>query len=76
MRGSASSDADAVYRVMAGRRDVRTGFRRDPIPDDVLRRILEAAHLAPSVGFSQPGDFLVLRDEALRAEVKRLAREQ
>jgi nicotinate-nucleotide--dimethylbenzimidazole phosphoribosyltransferase len=76
MRGSASSDADAVYRVMAGRRDVRTGFRRDPIPDDVLRRILEAAHLAPSVGFSQPWDFLVLRDEALRAEVKRLARAQ
>ena len=74
--GADRSDAEAVYRVMAGRRDVRTGFRRDPIPDDVLRRVLEAAHLAPSVGFSQPWDFLVLRDEGLRGDVKRLARTQ
>lgn len=52
------------------RRDVRTGFRLDPIPDDVLLRVLDAAHHAPSVGFSQPWDFLVVRDLATRERVR------
>jgi len=42
---------DAVYRVIAERRDVRRGFRPDPVPADVLGRVLAAAHQAPSVGF-------------------------
>jgi nicotinate-nucleotide--dimethylbenzimidazole phosphoribosyltransferase len=70
------SDADALYRVIAGRRDVRTGFRPDPVPHDVLTRVLQAAHLAPSVGFSQPWDFVVLRDPSVRTAVKDLARAQ
>jgi nicotinate-nucleotide--dimethylbenzimidazole phosphoribosyltransferase len=61
---------------MAGRRDVRTGFRSDPVPDDVLTRVIGAAHTAPSVGFSQPWDFLVLRDPAARSRIKELATEQ
>ena len=40
----------AVYRVIAERRDVRQGFLPDPVPDDVLARLLAAAHQAPSVG--------------------------
>ncbi|MCW2568773.1 MAG: 5,6-dimethylbenzimidazole synthase [Mycobacterium sp.] len=70
------SDAEALYRVIAGRRDVRTGFRPDPVPDAVLTRVLGAAHLAPSVGFSQPWDFLLLRDPAVRGRIKELATEQ
>jgi nicotinate-nucleotide--dimethylbenzimidazole phosphoribosyltransferase len=42
----------------------------------LLRRVLAAAHTAPSVGFSQPWDFLVLRDPTLRAELAALAAEQ
>ncbi|NMO92119.1 5,6-dimethylbenzimidazole synthase [Actinomycetospora sp. TBRC 11914] len=69
-------DAAALHRVLAARRDVRTGFTDDPVDDAVLRRVLAAAHTAPSVGFSQPWDFLVLRDAALRAELASLAADQ
>ncbi len=61
-----------IYDVIAGRRDVRSGFVPDAVPDDVLMRILGAAHQAPSVGFSQPWDFLVLTDVATRTRVQRL----
>lgn len=60
-----------VYRAIYERRDVRSHFLPDPIPDDVLGRILDAAHHAPSVGFMQPWDFLVIRDLAVRREVYR-----
>ncbi|WP_444960872.1 nicotinate-nucleotide--dimethylbenzimidazole phosphoribosyltransferase [Nocardiopsis sp. M1B1] len=63
----------AVYRAIRERRDVRTGFRPDPVPHDVLTRVLEAAHQAPSVGDSQPWDFLVIQDPGLRARVGDLA---
>jgi nicotinate-nucleotide--dimethylbenzimidazole phosphoribosyltransferase len=64
----------AVYRVIGERRDVRAGFRPDPVPDDVLRRVLAAAHQAPSVGFSQPWDFIVITERAQRERVAALAR--
>ncbi len=60
-----------VYRAIYERRDVRSQFLPDPVPDDVLCRILDAAHHAPSVGFMQPWDFLVIRDAAIRQEVYR-----
>jgi 5,6-dimethylbenzimidazole synthase len=63
------ADREALYRVIGSRRDVRA-FRRDPVPDDVLARILQAAHQAPSVGFMQPWNFIVIRDPATRARVK------
>jgi nicotinate-nucleotide--dimethylbenzimidazole phosphoribosyltransferase len=69
-------DAEALYRVLRARRDVRTGFTDDPVDPAALRRVLAAAHTAPSVGFSQPWDFLVLRDPALRAELASLAAAQ
>jgi len=65
---------EAVYRVIAERRDVRQGFVPDPVPADVLRRVLAAAHQAPSVGFSQPWDFIVITDRARREQVAALAR--
>jgi 5,6-dimethylbenzimidazole synthase len=60
-----------VYRAIYERRDVRSQFLHDAIPDHVLGRILDAAHHAPSVGFMQPWDFLVIRDAAVRQEVYR-----
>ncbi len=45
-------------------------FRRDPVSERLLREILEAAHLAPSVGLSQPWRFVRVRDKALRAAVR------
>jgi nicotinate-nucleotide--dimethylbenzimidazole phosphoribosyltransferase len=56
---------DALHQVIAGRRDVRR-YRPDPVPDDVLTRVLSAAHAAPSVGHSQPWRFVVVRDPAVR----------
>ncbi|MGH3714264.1 MAG: 5,6-dimethylbenzimidazole synthase [Micromonosporaceae bacterium] len=53
---------DAIHR----RRDVRSQFTGAPIPDETLRRVLAAAHAAPSVGLSQPWDFVLVRDPALR----------
>ena len=60
-----------VYRAIYERRDVRAHFLPDPVPDDVLGRILDAAHHAPSVGFMQPWDFLVIRDPSIRQTVYR-----
>ena len=65
---------EAVYRVIAERRDVRQGFRPDPVPADVLGRVLAAAHQAPSVGLSQPWDFIVITDRARRERIAALAR--
>jgi nicotinate-nucleotide--dimethylbenzimidazole phosphoribosyltransferase len=67
---------EAVYRVIHERRDIRNDFLSDELPTEVLTRILEAAHTAPSVGFSQPWDFLVLRDEERRRAVHDLAARQ
>jgi nicotinate-nucleotide--dimethylbenzimidazole phosphoribosyltransferase len=72
--GYPAEQRDAVYRVIAERRDVRRGFRPDPVPADVLRRLLAAAHQAPSVGFSQPWDFIVITDRARREQIAALAR--
>ena len=55
----------AVYEVIEQRRDVRN-FRPDPVPDDLLQRLLAAAHQAGSVGFMQPWDFIVVRKEENR----------
>jgi 5,6-dimethylbenzimidazole synthase len=58
-----------VYRAIHERRDIRSYFLRDPVPDAVLGRLLDAAHHAPSVGFMQPWDFIVIRDESIRRAV-------
>ncbi len=69
-------DIDAFYRLIAARRDIRNGFRPDPVSEQKLTRILAAAHQAPSVGLSQPWDFVILRDRATRERVHQLARAQ
>ncbi len=64
-----------LYEAIFRRRDMRE-FRPDPVPDEVLARILVAAHHAGSVGFTQPWDFIIVRDMELRREVKRLFEEE
>lgn len=60
------SGADALYAAIHRRRDVRGQFTGAPIPADVLGRILAAAHAAPSVGLSQPWDFIRVTDDRTR----------
>ncbi len=60
-----------MYRAIYSWRDIRH-FRGDPIPDDVLARILHAAHHAPSVGFMQPWDFILIGELAVKRQVKAL----
>ncbi|KQW52767.1 5,6-dimethylbenzimidazole synthase [Nocardioides sp. Root1257] len=55
-----------LYDVIARRRDVRAEFSAEPLDDVVLDRVLGAAHAAPSVGHSQPWDFVLVRDPATR----------
>jgi len=67
--GFDESERQAVYRAIRERRDVRRGFLPEPIPDELLYRLLEAAHNAPSVGLMQPWRFIVVRDLAVRRAV-------
>jgi len=59
----------ALYRAIALRRDVRAEFLPDPVDDEVLLRVLGAAHQAPSVGLSQPWRFIVVRERRTRQAV-------
>ena len=65
-----ADERDAVYKCIFNRRDVRGQFLADPIPDAVLARILRAAHHAPSVGFMQPWDFIIIRSPAIKQKVR------
>ena len=60
---------DAIYQTIFSRRDVRGQFLPTPVPDEVLSRILTAAHYAPSVGFMQPWNFLVVQSPATKRRV-------
>jgi 5,6-dimethylbenzimidazole synthase len=55
-----------LYDVIHRRRDVRGQFTGEPIPPEVLQRVLSAAHAAPSVGLSQPWDFILIEDGGVR----------
>ena len=65
-----AAERDAVYKCIFNRRDVRGQFLPDPIPDQVLARLLTAAHHAPSVGFMQPWDFIVVKNSAVKQRVR------
>lgn len=54
------------YEVVHRRRDVRAEFTGGPVAPEVLRRVLEAAHAAPSVGLTQPWDFVLVTDDDVR----------
>jgi len=71
-----AAERRGVYRAIRERRDVRSEFLPTDIPDDVLARLLDAAHHAPSVGFMQPWNFIVIRDRDVRATVHELFLEE
>ena len=60
----------SLYRLMAARRDVRSGFLDKKVADEVLKKILSAALQAPSVGFLQPWDFLIIRSDEIKQKIK------
>ncbi|MCL8208878.1 MAG: nicotinate-nucleotide--dimethylbenzimidazole phosphoribosyltransferase [Actinomycetia bacterium] len=70
--GLSAMDRAAVLRVIRARRDIRR-FLPDPIPVPVLRRLLQALEYSPSVGFSQPWDYIVVTDPAVKARLWDLA---
>ncbi|EGL13383.1 MULTISPECIES: 5,6-dimethylbenzimidazole synthase [Paenibacillus] len=60
-----SEEREALYKIMYTRRDVRT-FRSDPISDETVIKLLEAAHHAPSVGFMQPWNFILVTSDEIK----------
>jgi 5,6-dimethylbenzimidazole synthase len=65
------SQRDAVYRAIGERRDVRKGYLPEPLPEELMARLLTAAHNAPSVGLMQPSRFIVIRSQEVRSRVRK-----
>ena len=64
------TEKEGLYKAVFSRRDVRSHFIDKKITDDVLVKILNAAHHAPSVGFSQPWDFILIKNKTTKLKVK------
>src|SRR3984885_7533111 len=62
-------ELQGVYRAIRERRDVRSGFLPEPLSEEVLGRLLDAAHHAPSVGLMQPWRFILIRAVEIRKAV-------
>ncbi|ALI08852.1 MULTISPECIES: 5,6-dimethylbenzimidazole synthase [Pseudomonas] len=69
------AERDAVYRAIAERRDMRH-FSGGTVEPALLRRLLEAAHQAPSVGLMQPWRFIRISDRALRGQIRQLVEQE
>jgi 5,6-dimethylbenzimidazole synthase len=69
-------DRRAVYRVIAERRDMRRFVPGSAVPEEVLARLLQAAHAAPSVGLMQPWRFIRVTDAGLRRSIHALVDEE
>lgn len=61
-----------IYKIIHERRDVRDEFLPTPLEEDVIMRLLDAAHNAPSVGFQQPWNFLLIREQKRKQQVKEI----
>jgi 5,6-dimethylbenzimidazole synthase len=68
-------EIEGVYRAIRERRDMRH-FQPDPIDPEQLARFIEAAHLAPSVGYMQPWRFIRIVDRQLRERIHRHVNEE
>ena len=69
------ADRDAVYRAIAERRDMRH-FSGGSVAPELLHRLLQAAHQAPSVGLMQPWRFIRISDRTLRGRIQQLVEEE
>jgi 5,6-dimethylbenzimidazole synthase len=65
-----TTEKERLYKAVFSRRDVRSHFIDKKIPDDILVKVLNAAHHAPSVGFSQPWDFILIKNKTTKLKVK------
>jgi len=63
-------EREIFYKAIYSRRDVRSNFTSEQIDDQVLMRILKAGHHAPSVGFSQPWNFILVKNIETREKIK------
>jgi len=70
MNDFSEQEKESFYKAIYSRRDVRSNFTSESIDTQVLMRILEAAHHAPSVGFSQPWNFILVRNIETRKKIK------
>jgi 5,6-dimethylbenzimidazole synthase len=70
------SERTAIYRVIAERRDMRRFVPDVVVDDEVLARLLRAAHAAPSVGLMQPWRFIRITDRELRRRIHDLVDEE
>ncbi|MBS1258818.1 MAG: Albonoursin synthase [Candidatus Scalindua arabica] len=57
------------YEVISNRRSVRA-YKKDPVEDSKLNRILNAARLAPTAANRQPYSLIVVKDEDTRRKLK------
>lgn len=72
--GFVGPELEGVYRAIRERRDVRSGFLPEPMNDDLLLKLLQAAHCAPSVGLMQPWRFILIRRMETRRAVHEIFR--
>ncbi len=70
MQMISEAERAAFYKTVYSRRDTRGEFKSDAIPDETLMRILDAAHHAPSVGFMQPWDFIIVKNPEIKKQIK------
>ncbi len=71
-----NEEKSGLYKAIYTRRDVRSHFNSKPINHETLARILNAAHHAPSVGFSQPWNFILIGDSQTKTKVKQSFEEE
>lgn len=71
-----AAERQAVYRVISERRDMRRFVPDSVVPEEVLARLLHAAHAAPSVGLMQPWRIIRITDKALRNDIHTLVDEE
>lgn len=64
-------EKNGLYKAIYSRRDVRSHFTSKTIDEQVLTRILNAGHHAPSVGFSQPWNFILIKDPKTKSRIKK-----
>ena len=64
------------YKAIYSRRDVRSHFTSKSIEDEILSKILHAAHHAPSVGFSQPWNFILIKNDQTKKKIKESFQEE
>ena len=70
MNDFSEQEKESFYKAIYSRRVVRSNFTSEPIDKLVLTRILEAAQHAPTVGFSQPWNFILVKHIEERKKIK------